>query len=195
MREVNYLKAVVVVHGKSELQICQYIKQKLRLNIEIESDKKGTKAIQITSLKNTLNKKYFKKQSEFLKRFGIIKLDKKGQKIADGFKIFIIMDTDDCSDKQIESFKNKEMFKGYWAYDHIVPIYNSKNLEEVLEKAGVPFEKKGKDKKKEYVKLFPTDKKYEKSNVMEIEDLKNKLIKVKNTNLDEFINFCLEESK
>ena len=154
MREANYLKAVAVVHGKSELQICQYIKQKLRLNIEIESDKKGEKAIQITSLKNTLNKKYFQKQSEFLKKFDIIKLDEKGRKIADDFKIFIIMDTDDCTGKQIKAFKNKEMFKGHWAYDYIVPIYNSQNLKEVLVKAGIPFERKGKEKRKNMLNFF-----------------------------------------
>ena len=55
MRQFHYTKAVVIVHGKSEKQICQYIKNKLRLKIEILSDKNGEKSIQITSLKNILN--------------------------------------------------------------------------------------------------------------------------------------------
>lgn len=49
MKSLNYTKAVVIVHGKSEKQICQYIKNKLRLKMEIYSDKNGEKAIQITS--------------------------------------------------------------------------------------------------------------------------------------------------
>ena len=34
------LKAIVIVHGKSEKQMCEYIKSNLRLKIEIISDKK-----------------------------------------------------------------------------------------------------------------------------------------------------------
>ena len=55
MRQLNYTKAVVIVAGKSEKQICQFIKSKLRLKFDIFSDKNGEKGIQITSLKLTLN--------------------------------------------------------------------------------------------------------------------------------------------
>ena len=195
MRKINYLKAVVIVHGKSELQICQHIKQKLRLNIEIESDKHGEKSIQITSIKNILNNKKFKTQNSFLNNFNIVELDSKGKKIKDNFKIFIIMDTDDCTSEQKEKFINKEMFKEHWAYDYIVPIYNSPELETVLTKAQVKFEKIGVKRKKEYIKLFPTDSKYEKNDIVQIEELLNNLISIKDTNLDEFLKFCIEKSK
>ncbi|MEI0517284.1 hypothetical protein [Brachyspira murdochii] len=37
------------------------------------------------------------------------------------FKIFIIMDTDDCkNEEEKNNFINKNMFKNYWAYDYIV---------------------------------------------------------------------------
>lgn len=36
-----YLKAVVIVHGKSEKQICEYIKSNLRLKMEIVGKEKG----------------------------------------------------------------------------------------------------------------------------------------------------------
>ena len=193
MRKLNYTKALVIVHGKSEKQICQYIKNKLRLKIEIYSDKNGEKSIQITSLKNTLNNKIFKSYRNFINTFEDIELiDNKN--INKDFKIFIIMDTDDCSEEEKRKFINKEMFKGHWAYDYIVPIYNIPELETVLTDAKVPFTKTGVKRKKEYIKLFPTDSKYTKTDEVQIKELLNKLKKQKNTNLNEFLDFCLNVS-
>lgn len=193
MKKYSYLRAVVIVHGKSEKQICQHIKQKLRLRIEIESDKNGEKSIQITSLNKILNNKKFKNKASFLKSFPYIELDKTGKNINPDFKIFIIMDTDDCTEEQKKQFINKEMFKDHWAYDYITPIYNSPELETVLTKAKVNFKKIGDKRKKEYIKLFPTDPKYDKSDVMQIDELLNNLATIKQTNLDEFLKFCLDK--
>ncbi len=195
MKKLVFLKAVVIVHGKSEKQMCQHVKQKLRLRIEIESDKNGEKAIQITSLEKFMNNKKFKNKSSFLKYFPYIELEQDGKTINSQFKIFIIMDTDDCTEKQKENFINKDMFKDHWAYDYIVPIYNSPQLEAVLEKANVPFEKTGIKRKKEYIKIFPTDPKYEKSDTMQISELAKNLEHVNQTNLDKFLNFCLDISE
>ena len=89
MKQLNYTKAVVIVHGKSEKQICQYIKNKLRLKMEIFSDKNGEKAIQITSLKNTLNNKIFKSYRTFTRAFEDIETKEDGKTFVDDFKIFI----------------------------------------------------------------------------------------------------------
>lgn len=195
MNKLNYLKAVIIVHGKSEKQICDFVKQQLRLKIDIVSDKKGEKAIQITSLKNILNNKIFGKKASFLKQYPDVELDEDEKEISNNFKVFIIMDTDDCTEEQKEKFILKEMFKGHWAYDYIVPIFNSPQLESVLTKAKVPFEKKGNKRKKEYVKIFPTDEKYKKSDVIQINELSEKLRKIKETNMEEFLDFCLRESE
>lgn len=195
MKKLVFLKAVVIVHGKSEKQMCQYVKQKLRLKIEIESDKNGEKAIQITSLERFMNNKKFKNKSSFLRYFPYVELEKDDKTINSQFKIFIIMDTDDCTEKQKENFINKDMFKNHWAYDYIVPIYNSPQLEAVLEKANVPFEKTGIKRKKEYIKIFPTDPKYEKSDTMQISELAKNLEHINQTNLDKFLNFCLDISE
>jgi len=192
MKQLNYTKAVVIVHGKSEKQICQYIKNKLRLKMEIYSDKNGEKAIQITSLKNTLNNKIFKSFRNFIKTYEDIKLMDDGKSIEEGFKIFIIMDTDDCSEIQKRDFINGDMFKNHWAYKYIVPIYNIPELESVLDKANIPFKKVGVKRKKEYIKIFPTDPKYEKTDEIQIEEFLKNLKKQKNTNLNEFLDFCLK---
>lgn len=192
MKQLNYTKAVIIVHGKSEKQICQYIKNKLRLKIEIYSDKNGEKAIQITSLKNTLNNKIFKSFKNFIKTYEDIKLTDDGKSLDSAFKIFIIMDTDDCSENQKRDFISKRMFESHWAYNNIVPIYNIPELETVLETANIPFKKTGNKRKKEYIKIFPTDPKYEKTDEIQIQELLNTLQKQKNTNLYEFLDFCLK---
>lgn len=181
----SYLKAIVIVHGKSEKQICDFIKSKLRIRIEIESDKNGEKSIQITSLKNTLNRTKFKNFDKLKTYFEIDKT------LSDDFKIFIIMDTDDCTEEQKKAFINKTMFQNHWAYNYIVPIYNSPNLEKVLEKCNIKFEKKGEKRKTEYIKIFPTDKKYAEKETIQLENFKNSLEKNNCTNMNEFIQFCL----
>lgn len=181
----SYLKAIVIVHGKSEKQICDFIKSKLRIRIEIESDKNGEKSIQITSLKNTLNRTKFKNFDKLKTYFEIDKT------LSDDFKIFIIMDTDDCTEEQKKAFINKTMFQNHWAYNYIVPIYNSPNLEKVLEKCNIKFEKKGEKRKTEYIKIFPTDKKYAGKETIQLENFKNSLEKNNCTNMNEFIQFCL----
>lgn len=40
-KTLSYLKAVVICHGKSEKQMCDFIKSNLRIRIAVESDKKG----------------------------------------------------------------------------------------------------------------------------------------------------------
>lgn len=195
MRQLNYTKAVVIVAGKSEKQICQFIKSKLRLKFDIFSDKNGEKGIQITSLKLTMNNKIFKSFRCFIDKYEDVELSSDGKSLADDFKIFIIMDTDDCTEEQKQAFIDGSMFKYHWAYKHIVPIYDIPQLEKVLVDAGIPFTKKGNERKKEYVKIFPTNSKYEKSDEIQIQELCKKLKKQKNTNLDEFLEFCLKIAK
>lgn len=195
MQQLNYTKAIVIVHGKSEKQICQYIKSKLRLKMEIVSNNNGESSIQITSVKQILNNMVFKSYNSFIKEYEDVKLSNNNKSLDEDFKIFIILDTDDCTEKQKSAFINKEMFKSHWAYDHIVPIYDIPNLEAVLAKANVPFTKTGDKRKKEYVKLFPTDPKYEKSDEIQIQELCDDLKKQTNTNLNEFLDFCLKAAE
>lgn len=157
-----YLKAVVIVHGKSEKQICDYVKSNLRLKIEIISDKKGEKSIQINGLKNILSDKRFASFDQFTNFFDDVEIirNKTKKKLSPDFKIFMIMDTDDCTEEQKKDFISKKMFKSHWAYDYIMPIFDTPDLESVLVKAEIKFEKRGIKRKKEYIKIFPTDKKY-----------------------------------
>lgn len=194
-RKPNYLKCIVIVHGKSEKQICDYIKSKLRFQMEIISKDKGQKSIQINGLQTLFNKdKRLSTYNEFITYFSNIEFEGKKNKIASYFKIFIIMDTDDCLDEQREKYISKELFKGHWAYDYIVPIFNSPELESIMIKAGIKFEKKGDERKKEYIRIFPTDKKYMKNESIELASFAKDLKAIKGTNMEIFINYCVQKS-
>lgn len=188
-----YLKAVVIVHGKSEKQICDYIKSNLRLKMEVVSKEKGEKSIQINSLKRILGDYRFNSFESFVSFYDDVEVLKvsKEKRLSPDFKIFIIMDTDDCTESEKQQFISKEMFRKHWAHEYIVPIYDSPDLENVMVKAGVKFEKKGVERKKEYIKIFPTDKKYKVGEGVELEKFAKDLKKVKETNLDLFVEFCL----
>ena len=194
-RKPNYLKCIVIVHGKSEKQICNYIKSKLRFHMEIIGKEKGQKSIQINGLQNLFNKdKRLSADNDFITYFSDVEIEGKKNKIASYFKIFVIMDTDDCSDEQRKKYISKELFKGHWAYDYIVPIFNSPDLENTMVKAGIKFEKKGDERKKEYIKIFPTDKKYMKNESVELSSFAKNLSIIKETNMEYFINYCIQNS-
>lgn len=101
----------------------------------------------------------------------------------ENLRIYIVLDTDDCTEKEREMYINSTLFnnlnertKKY--KDYIIPIYNTKNLEEVLKKAGCKFNSTtSKEMKKEYItrteKLLGN-----------IENLIEELKKNNNTNLE-----------
>ena len=187
--QIQYLRCILICHGKSEKEFMETIKQNLRLKIHIESDKKGSKSIQINSLNKTLKNHKYGKRDNFLRYFEDIELIK--GKITSEFKIFTLLDTDD-KEKEINLIKylNKEMFKEHHLYDHIVPIYNTPNLESVFEEIGHVFKNKGETRKREYkdlLKPYPTPELARNY----LKDLSGKFEKSKNTNLNHVINFLL----
>ena len=192
----NYLKAIVIVHGKSEFQMCDFIKRKLKLKIEIVSKNKGANSIQISSIMKRLKGKDIDTLDNFKNTYKDDLEIKDNKIIIDkNFRIFIIMDTDDCKEEEKNNFINKNMFKNYWAHKYIVPIYNIRNLEDVLIKSKVIDKNtiKNKRDKKDYIKIFPTDDKYTKNDTIQIQEFYQKLLKVKNiSNMYIFIKFCLD---
>ncbi len=148
----KYTKAVIICHGKSELILVQSIKSNLRLSIELDSKNNGENSIQITSLINFLNRKGYKDVNSLIRKFPYI--DRNKRKLIN-FKLFIIMDVDEpeLTKEIIEKYKNKSMFKSFDYYDYIVPIYNDKNLDDVLIKLGYKIETN--NKTKSYRNIFP----------------------------------------
>ncbi|MBP5342922.1 hypothetical protein J6Y73_03240 [bacterium] len=187
MRDLKYCRCAVICHGLSERRIVSYIKSNLHLKLEIFSNNKGQSSIQITSVLNFI--KQFKSLKTFADRCGI---EYKNKKLVN-FKLFIIMDTDDCTEKEKNSFLDKSMFKAHPLYDYIYPIYNSPKLENVLHKAKIMTTMiKDNIKGTYYFKAFPINKGILSMNSYnEIELFKKKLELVNSTNMDEFVEYCL----
>lgn len=184
----NYLKAIIICHGSSELCMARHFKSNLRLNIRIDSKDNGKHSIQINSILNHLNKKPYVTEKEFIKKY---KNDLPNETLYDDFKIFIIMDTDDeeLTSTQIKNYKNKSMFKEHWAYKYIEPIYNTKNLEDVLLKAKIINRN---NSKKDYIKIFPISHNAQFNDIEQIQILYNRLTTINNTNMDILLQYFLD---
>lgn len=184
--EPSYNRAVVIVHGLSEYCIVKYIKSNLRISIDPYGEKNGKNSIQITGINNILGNGVFKTLNGFLKKYEIETV-KEGRNLKlKNFKLFIIMDTDDCSEEAKKAFLDKSVFIGHWLYEYIVPIVNVTNLEDVMVKCGVKIEKK-----KEYMKIFPINR--GDSDVKQIENLNSLLKNNKNiTNMYHLTEYCLK---
>lgn len=180
------LNVMSIVHGKSELHLCSSIKSNLRIKHKIHSKDKGKCSIQVTSIMRELKSSSLfnmRTLKEFSNEHGI-QYDPKKKKLVN-FKLFIIMDLDDCKPSQSEEFKDKSMFKGHILYDYIEPIFNNPNLEATMKDIGIEI-----NKKRDYVKIFPTNK--GDLDIQMARDLASKLKKCKKTNLDLYIEYCIK---
>lgn len=195
-RRLSYCNAIVICHGKSEVQIVQHIRQSLKINIKGYAElngKCGYKSIQINGIKKILANTIFKDLKSLEKKYDLDISGKGKDKKINNFKIFIIMDTDDCSDEQKKNFINCSMFHNHWAYEYIVPIYNNNNLEDVIRETHIEYKKEKSERLKElYIDIFPisgceqTD---------ELNEFLRKLEKVNKTNMDVFVRYCIEHSR
>jgi len=133
---------MTIVHGKSERIVCENIRSNLKIKHEIDSEKKGRCSIQVNGLLKRLKKTPYKSKKIFESYYGDIDWNR--------FKLFIIMDVDDCECSTKKKFQNKELFKGHWLYEYIYPIFNDPNLEATMVDIGYEI-----IKKKEYIQIFP----------------------------------------
>lgn len=190
---LRYTRCAVIVHGKSEFHLVRFVYTNLHLPVKIISENKGRGSIQINGLKDYLNKKPFVNLSVFAKEY-LIEYDKKARKLKN-FKLFIIMDTDDCSEEIKKGYVSGEMFRGHPLQEYIVPIYNIANLEDVMIKAGI-MTKRIPDSQKGtyYSKIFPINTEPLSSDTLkQIRTFASKIRNVKQTNMLEFIEYCFEQ--
>lgn len=186
----NYTKCLVIVHGKSEYDLVRYIYTNLHLNLKIIAKDKGRESIQINGLKTLFTKSSFLSLSKFSKEYGI-EYDKKSKVLKD-FRLFVIMDTDDCSLETKEKYISGELFEFSVLKDYIIPIYNIENLEDVMIKAGImakriPISQKG----SYYSKVFPVNTEpMSFDTIAQVTGFYNKIKNVKETNLKVFVEYC-----
>lgn len=196
-RPLHYSKALVICHGKTEYIITRYIISNLHISAEIHAKDKGKSSLQITRLNKELQSSVFADIDSFSAYFGAEVLGKgKSKHLSDDFKVFIIMDTDDCTDSQKQDFVSKKMFSGHWLHKYIEPIYSTPKIDEVLYKAKVVTRIVRDDEKGTfYSEVFPIYRgDVTSGTVKEIQDFSDSLRKRKDTNLyllPDFFLACL----
>ena len=188
-----FYKSALIVHGKSEFHLVRFIYTNLHLSVKIISKDKGRGSIQINGLKELLNKKCHRTLSAFSKEYSV-EYDKKEKKLKN-FKLFIIMDTDDCSEKNKSEFISGEMFRGHPLQEYIVPIYNITNLEDVMIKAGIMIKRiSDSEKGTYYSKIFPINTEPVSNDTLkQIRLFASKIKGVKQTIMLEFVEYCFEQ--
>lgn len=201
-RKWNYNKAVIICHGKSEYHIARYIKSNLRLPIEIYANKNGASSIQITSLKSIFNQNDFKNIEKFGEKYNVEVISSgKNATLADDFRIYIIMDTDDCTEKQKTDFINKKMFSKYPLGKYVYPVYNINNIEDVLCKTNIMTKRiKDREKGEFYSQVFPISSNVHHGTALEFEDFQKQLKAIKPrpedyTNMHEMVKELIDLSK
>lgn len=190
---LNYTRCAVIVHGKSEFVLVKYIYTNLHLPVKIIAKDKGRGSIQINGLTDYLNKKQFRILKEFASEYAV-EYDKKTKGLKN-FKLFIIMDTDDCDEITKSKYISGELFQGHPLKEYIVPVYNNSNLEDVMIKAGImvkriPDVQKG----SYYSKVFPINTEgLSADTVNQVRNFAKKIRGIKETNMLAFVEYCFQQ--
>lgn len=136
MEKIKWRKksCYIFCHGLSELILFSGIRSNLRLQYEVYARDNGRQNIQLGSILKVINTYPFDSKKNFMKDTQIDVANRN----SDNFKIFIVLDFDEpeISDIDKENFLSKNMFKGHWMYDYIVPIFSMPNLDSILTKVG-----------------------------------------------------------
>lgn len=190
---LNYTKCAVIVHGKSESVLVQYIYTNLHLPVKVIAKDKGKSSIQVNGLRKFLDSNPFKSLSAFAKEYSI-EYDKKKKQLKN-FKLFIIMDVDDCTEETKEQYISGEMFQGHPLKNYIVPLFNDKNLEDVMMKAKIMTKRiSDSEKGSYYSKIFPINKKSVSiDSISQVKEFALKIRGIKQTNMLQFIEYCFEQ--
>lgn len=188
---LQYTKCAVIVHGKSEWNLVKYIYTNLHLSVKIIAKDNGKGSIQINGLMAFLKKRPFNNLKAFAEEY-TIEYDRKSKTLKN-FKLFIIMDTDDCDEDTKEKYISGELFRGNILEKYIVPIYNISNLEDVMVKSKIMINRIPDSKKGTYYsKIFPINTKpLSYDTISQVKIFAAKIYGIKEINMLEFIKYCI----
>jgi hypothetical protein len=186
MTGLRHVRTIVVAHGASELILCRSIRTNLRLPLEIITENQGSKCIQVNVLEKFFSEKNFAKylaQSPGIQKFQL----RDGELV--NTTIFPIMDTDDCSKDTLKRYMSGEMFSGSPYSSMIKPIFNSPNLDSVMEEIGFTINRK--EKRKSYERIFPG----ENGDLEAASGLLDLVSDLQNSNFKIFLEHCIKEAR
>ncbi len=181
MSNPSYINTIVIAHGKSEYIFCESIRANLRLPMKIFARNKGHSSIQVDGLNRYLSTGYFSSHRTLCK--AIPRMPHEKDIINDSVVIFPIMDLDDTP--QAKQYLDKTLFCNNCFKNLIWPIFNISNLDDILIQMGYEIDKN--NKVRSYEKVFPANNGDEER----ARELLDQFKQNNNTNIDEFIEHCL----
>ena len=101
------------------------------------------------------------------------------------------MDLDDTTKEKIKEYISGDMFKYHWLSPYIIPIWNNLNLDDVLLNLDLIGKlPNDREKGKVYRELFPTNR--GETDIEQVENLMEEFKKSNKTNMEIFVQKCLE---
>jgi len=186
MRIARFAHTIVILHGASEKILCESMRANLRLPMHLISERGGSKPIQIDKLGD-----YFAKGA-FSRRLDQLSKEQKIQ-LVDGIpmntKVFTIMDTDDCKEHTLKRYKDGSLFSKSPFSKIITPIFNSPNLDSVMEEMGYLIDQR--QKRKSYERIFPG----ENGDIVAAKKLRDNVSVLNSTNLNILLDHCIDEAR
>ena len=127
---------ISVNHGRSEMILCSYLSEWLRVEIIPVARKNGTETISLKESGDFMRNGPFKDMKSLNRYYRQYKKGRSSKTLKpEDVKIFVLMDVDGDRLSQ-KPFRTKEIFKGSFFYDNIVPVLSVPNLDEVLRQSG-----------------------------------------------------------
>lgn len=186
-RETIQTHVMTIAHGQSELAICKHISSNLRIKQPCIARDGGKTSIQIGGLRNLLDTdRRLANPQSFSREFDDVCMIKG---LPNNFRLFPIMDLDDCPKSMQIAYRTNRLFDGHWLSSVITPIFCAPNLEEVMKRIGIPI-----TRKKEYIQIFPTNH-GDYLNLETAAEFAHELGKHDCTNLGVYVNYCIDVCK
>jgi|GEM_PF-4880375 len=183
----------VIAHGKTERIFAETIRSQLRIPIKVIANNNGNNNIEITSFADYVKKRRDLKTEKAFSEEYTLKIDRE-TKVINGLSIFPIMDLEKGypqADKK--AYQEGTLFKQLWMAKYIIPIYNDDCIETVLKSVGLPYAENTRDKRN-YSRYF-SDMFSEGHPIAVIESLCDKFSKCPKTNMECFLQKCLERQR
>ena len=165
---------IVVAHGKSELVMWQNLRMRLRLNICVYSRNNGEDTISISHLPELFTNGDLSSVRDIVSLFRRDLDYHPGKRDPlPGLRIFPVMDIDG-NGRDRRPYITGELLRDVPLADHIVPIYNDDNLDEVMGQMGYTIDT-GRPKAASYGEI---------TRRMDIPEFYGRLLSNGNTNMD-----------
>ena len=176
-------KIIVIAHGKSEMILCGKLRKDLRVDIIIVSNDNGEKSIKIPDAMKILSERPFLNVTQLHKTYSNLEYESEKDDKMPRLRIFPIMDLKD-NPRESKSFKTKDIFKYCPLCDKIYPIWNDGELDDAMDSIGYQINRSKKRESYEGI-----------TDSMDVDEFYELLKEANNTNLDEFVEYCLRFSK